>query len=58
MAKCALLNEEYTLAEKYLNLLSGNFFYKEWTDRYRKYIDNPDLIKQDKEMQSIPVQSE
>ena len=26
MTKCALLNEEYALAEKYLNILSGNFF--------------------------------
>lgn len=58
MTKCALLNEEYALAEKYLNLLSGNFFYKEWTDKYRKYIDNPGLMKHDKEMQSIPVQNE
>lgn len=58
MIKCALLNKEYALAEKYLNLLSTNFFYKEWTVKYKKYIENPNLINQDKEMQSIPIQNE
>lgn len=58
MIKCALLNREYALADKYLNLLSDNFFYREWTDKYKKYINNPDMIYNDKEMQSIPVQIE
>lgn len=53
MAKCALLNGEYALAEKYLDNLSLTANHKGWAEKYRKYAKNPELIDEDEELAAI-----
>lgn len=37
----------YEAADVYLNLLTKNFMYKSWTEKYRNYIENPGLTNSD-----------
>ncbi len=53
MVKCALLNGEYKLAQKYNNVLHKTWFHSDWADKYQRFIDNPELIKEDAEFKSI-----
>lgn len=53
MVKCALLNGEYKLAQKYNNVLLDTWFHKGWAEKYQRYIDNPKLIEEDAEFKSI-----
>ncbi|WP_068701554.1 DUF6057 family protein [Paludibacter jiangxiensis] len=53
MVKCALLNQEYALARKYNNVLSQTMFHRKWAEKYQRYIDDPRLVKEDKEMNAI-----
>ena len=40
MAQCALLNGEYKLARKYINILSNTTFHKAWAERLAPLCDN------------------
>lgn len=53
MVKCALLNNELKLAQKYNDALKITLFYKDWSSKYQKYIDNPNLMVQDVEFAAI-----
>ena len=53
MVKCALLNQEYALAQKYNTVLSQTMFHHKWAEKYQRYIDDPRLMKEDKEMNAI-----
>lgn len=46
MTLCALLNEEYNLANKYIQQLKHTMFQSEWAEEYEKYVDNIDLLYQ------------
>jgi hypothetical protein len=48
----ALINGDYGVAEKYLNILDQSLFYKNWARHYRKYALNPDLLLNDPEIAS------
>jgi len=50
MVKCALLNGEYSLAKRYLRLLSETLFHKDWASKYLRYAENPKLIEKDPEL--------
>jgi hypothetical protein len=50
MVKCAIVNGEYKLAEKYNSILMSSMFYKSWAKRYQNFIENPELTKDDNEM--------
>lgn len=39
-----LLQGEYTLARRYINILKRTLFHKEWAERYEKFADNPSSI--------------
>lgn len=54
MVRAALCNGEYELAEKYNNRLMGTLFHRYWAEHYKKYIDNPELMKESAEFNSIP----
>lgn len=54
LVKCALLNGELALAQKYNDQLKRTLFHKDWADRYQRYIDQPELIGQDPEFSRIP----
>lgn len=47
MTLCALIKEEWDLAEKYVNLLSRTTFHKEWAEQQRRYIGHPELLAND-----------
>jgi hypothetical protein len=46
----ALINGDYGVAEKYLNILDQSLFYRDWSKNYRKYVSNPDLLLKDTEI--------
>lgn len=53
--RCMLLQGEYRIAEKYINILRHTLFHKEWAEHYARFIDNPDAIAKEKEFE-IPFQ--
>jgi len=53
MTKCAILSGEYISAQKYLDTLSKTWFHKKWVRHYQQFVDNPSLIKKDKEFATI-----
>lgn len=54
LVKCALLNGEPELAQKYNNLLKRTLFHKKWAEKYQAYIDHPERMKHDREFARIP----
>ncbi len=53
VTKCALLNGEWQLAKKYINILKSTLYYKEWAERYEPMLANHSLVKKDKELGGI-----
>lgn len=53
MLKCSLMNGEYVVAQKYIDILSQTKYYRDWAKKYEAYIKNPALIKKDKEFSTI-----
>ena len=53
MAEVNLLNEEYKVAEKYLNLLSKTLFYREWAKHTLSIINNPKAINENTEWEKL-----
>lgn len=49
MARAAIMSNEPQLARNYLNLLRQTHYYGDWADHMECLIDNPNLIKNDKE---------
>ncbi len=45
-----LINGQYKVALKYLDLLDETLYYNEWAKKYRVYVDNPVKIDQDAEL--------
>lgn len=43
-----LVNGNYELAKKFLNVLNQNMLYRDWVKKYSKYISNPKLAESDK----------
>jgi hypothetical protein len=50
LAKTSLINDDYRMARKYLNILKRTIYYRDWALKYEKLADNPDLIKSDPEL--------
>ncbi len=53
MVRTSIVSGEYALAQKYINTLKKTLFYKEWAERYEKFVRNPQLIAKDREFASI-----
>ena len=53
MLKCALMNGEYAVAQKYIDILIQTKYYADWAQQYEAYIKDPSLIKKDKEFEPI-----
>lgn len=47
MIRCALIKEEWDLAEKYISMLSRTTFHKEWAEEQRKFLHHPELLAKD-----------
>lgn len=48
LAETNLINGQYAVARKYLNMLQKTIFYRKWAERRIKMIDNPKLIDKHK----------
>lgn len=53
MTKASLLNEDWGVARKYLNLLKRTRYYAEWAKRYEDYIGHPEKVATDPELEPI-----
>lgn len=53
MTKCALVNGEWKLADKYLDALDHTLWYKDFATKYRTYVTDYSLVAKDKEMSAI-----
>lgn len=48
MTRCALLNEEYAVAAKYIGLLKHTRFHKVWAEEQEQYLNHPEKLNEDK----------
>lgn len=48
MARTSMLNHEWTVARKYLNLLKKTTFHRAWAERYEKLLDTPEAFDLEK----------
>lgn len=55
LVKCALLNGERELAQKYNRRLKQTLFHKAWAEKYQQYTDHPEQMKHDREFARILV---
>lgn len=53
MLKCSLVNGEYAVAKKYIDILKKTKYYADWAEKYDAMVKNPALIKKDKELGPI-----
>lgn len=53
MARVALLNGEYKLAKKYIDLIGSTMFHKKWAEKYAAYLNNPEKIKNSETFKTI-----
>jgi hypothetical protein len=45
LAKTSLINGDYIMAKKYLNILKKTIYYRKWAKEFEKLADKPDLIR-------------
>jgi hypothetical protein len=50
LAKTSLLNGDYRVARKYINILKRTLYYRDLAKKYEKMTDDPGLIKSDPEL--------
>lgn len=55
LAKCALLNGETGLAEKYLDIIYNTMFHRSWAEKYMRYLTHPMEMMQDPEMRALSM---
>lgn len=53
MLKCAILNGEYKVAKKYIDILKKTKYYKDYAEHYEPYLNNRALVNRDPEMKPI-----
>lgn len=53
MLRCSLINGEYAVAQKYIDILKQTKYYAQWAERYEAYIRQPRLMQTDAELAPI-----
>lgn len=53
LINCALVNGEWEVAKKYLEILKNSIYYKEWAEKYMPIVYNPSLIKNYHEFDNV-----
>jgi hypothetical protein len=53
MAKTSLINNDFKVAEKYLNILKKTMFHKDWAEKYTEYLYQPMKIRDSEEFKPI-----
>jgi len=52
LAKTSLLNGDYGMAKKYINILKGTFYYRGWAEDFEGLADDPELIRSRPELKA------
>ena len=50
LVQTSLINRNYEIADKYLNILNQTMFYKKWATRYKTFVSDTTQINKDKEL--------
>jgi hypothetical protein len=50
LIKTELINGNYKIAERFINILKKTLHYRTWSEKYKKMLYNPDLIHADPEL--------
>jgi hypothetical protein len=50
LAKTSLIDGDYMMARKYINILKRTIYYRKWAKQFERMADNPDLIISDPEL--------
>ena len=50
LIKTELINGNYKIAERYINILNKTLHYRNWAEKYEKMLTNPQLISSDPEL--------
>jgi len=50
LARTSLINGDYEMARKYINILKKTIYYRGWAKKYEKMADNPELITTDTDL--------
>jgi len=53
MTKTSLINHDWKVAKKYIDLLRKTRYHREWAERYALMVGHPELMAQDEEMKVI-----
>ena len=53
LINCAILEKDYSLARKYINILKQTLFYKDWAEQAETLLEHPNLIAKDTEREPI-----
>ena len=53
LTRCAIINEEWDVAKKYLDILKQTTFHKEWAEKYMPLVKNPKLLSQYEEFTNV-----
>ena len=53
LIRCALLNGEKNVAQKYINILKHTLYFDDWAESGEKFLAHPELIAKDREMEPI-----
>jgi hypothetical protein len=49
LIKTELINGNFKIAERYINVLKGTLHYKKWAEKYEKMLFKPDIVNSDPE---------
>lgn len=47
MAECRIVNGQYKVASKYVDILKHTLFYREWAEEHEKFLFNEELVEAD-----------
>ena len=47
MAECRIVNGDYKVASKYIDILKRSLFYREWAEEHEKFLFNDELVEAD-----------
>ncbi len=53
LIRTELINSNFKVAERYLNVLKKTWKYRSWAEKHEKYLFNPELVKADPEFGEI-----
>ena len=53
LTRCSLVNGEYRVARKYIDVLKHTRYHREWADRYERFLGNEKALRADKEFAPI-----